>query len=441
MSAESIDAEAASYKDGIDGIQTPKVEESSDVPSFPEGGLWAWLAIAGGWMVVFCTFGKIQGIIPCSVQSFGVYQDYYTRITLNEHPPSAISWIGSVQTFFLFAGGIFSGKLFDEGWFRELLAGGSIIYLLSSFLLSLAKPHHWYQNFLAQGVGMGIGMGVLFLPCLSISAHYFKRRRGLAMGILLSGSSVGAVVYPIMINQLFNGKTGFAWGVRAVSFLDLGLLLTANAIMRTRLPPRSMNPNAKPIDIRGILTDVPFWMCLIGIFLAFWGLFVPIFYIQLFAVKHNASPILQKYIIAILNAAGFFGRTVPMYFSDLWGPFLVIIPIGIISGGLAFAFLGAGSNGGLIVFALLYGFFNGGFVSLSAPTSASFSRNVGEVGTRIGLMTFVSSFALLTGNPISGAILHPPRYTWIQPIVFSGVTVLAGACFLVLAHTLQQRKK
>ncbi|KAJ6589528.1 hypothetical protein B0H19DRAFT_867280, partial [Mycena capillaripes] len=66
-----------------------------------------------------------------------------------------------------------------------------------------------------------------------------------------------------------------------------------------------------------------------------------------------------------------------------------------------------------------YGFFSGGLVSVSAPASASFSRNVGEVGTRIGLMCFVASFGLLTGNSISGAILHPPQYTWVQPIIFS----------------------
>ncbi|KAJ7907884.1 MFS general substrate transporter [Mycena leptocephala] len=415
MSDQATDTETFAK----DEVQTPATP--SDPPAFPEGGLRAWLTVAGGWMVVFCTFGAIQ--------SFGVYQDYYTRISLSEHPPSDISWIGSVQIFFLFAGGLFSGK----GWFKELLAGGSIIYLLSSFLLSLAKPHNWYQNFLAQGVGMGLGMGIIFLPCLSVSAHYFKRRRSLAMGIIISGSSVGAVVYPIMVNHLFNGKTGFAWGVRAVSFLDLGLLLTANAIMRTRLPPRPKN--AKPIDIRGILRELPFWMCL----LTFWGLFVPIFYIQLFAVKHNASKTLQTYSVAILNAAGFFGRTIPMYFSDMWGPFNVIIPMTFVSGCLAFAFLGAHSNGGLLVFAILYGFFSGGFVSVSAPASASFSHNVGEVGTRIGLMVFVSSFGLLTGNPLSGAILDPPKYLWIWPVVFSGVTVLAGTGFLVAARQLQRR--
>ncbi|KAJ6589398.1 MFS general substrate transporter [Mycena capillaripes] len=395
-------------------------------PSFPEGGRDAWLTIAGGWMVVFCTFGTIQ--------SFGVYQDYYTRISLNEHSPSVISWIGSVQAFGVFAGGIFSGKLFDQGYFKHLLASGSFIYLLSSFLLSLAIPHHFYQNFLAQAVGMGIGMGLIFLPCISIPAHYFKRRRGLAMGIILSGSSVGAVCYPIMINHLFNGKTGFAWGVRLVSFLDLGLLLAANAMMRTRLPPRTVDT-----DWKGILRDVPFWLCLIGIFLAFWGLYVPIFYIQLYAVRNGASKILQTYIVSILNAAGFFGRTVPMYFSDLWGPLNVIIPMTFISGGLAFAFLGARTNAGLIVFALLYGFFSGGLVSVSAPASASFSRNVGEIGTRIGLMCFVASFGLLTGNPISGAVLHPPQYTWVQPIIFSGITLFVGFAFLVVAHAKQPK--
>ncbi|KAF7301923.1 MFS general substrate transporter [Mycena indigotica] len=394
---------------------------------FPEGGRDAWLTIAGGWMVSFCTFGAIQ--------SFGVYQDYYTRIFLNEHPPSDISWIGSVQIFFLFSIGIFSGKLFDHGYFRQLLVSGSTLYIVSSFLLSLAKPHHFYQNFLAQSCGMGIGMGTIFLPSLSVAAHYFKRRRGIAVGIMLSGSSVGAVIYPVMINHLFS-SVGFAWGVRAVSFLDTGLLLCANLIMKTRLAPRPSE-----VDMKAILKDVPFWTCLVGEAFTFWGLFIPIFYIQLFSVKHNASKTLQTYCVAILNAAGFFGRTVPMFFSDLWGPFYVIVPVVFISGCLSFAFLGAKSDGGLVIFAILYGFFSGGFVSLSVPMSATFSRSVAEIGTRIGLMSLTCSFTLLTGNPISGVLLHPPRYTWIDPIVFSGVTIFTGLALISLAGLLQRLPK
>ncbi|KAF5356726.1 hypothetical protein D9757_012533 [Collybiopsis confluens] len=426
----------ASIEKPENGAATTESSSDSDVVpiasiTFPEGGFQAWLTVAGGWMVVFCTFGAIQ--------SFGVYQDYYSRVSLSEESPSRISWIGSVQIFFLFAGGIFSGKLFDDGYFRELIFGGSLIYLLSTFMLSLAVPHHYYQNFLAQGVGMGMGMGILFLPTLSVSAHYFKKKRGLVMGILLTGSSVGAVVYPIMVNHLFNSSTGFAWGVRIVSFLDLFLLVTANLMMKTRLPPGRKGPNAKPINIRGILTDVPFLIAIFGITLGFWGVFVPFFYIQTFAVRHHLPNFLQTYALSILNAAGLFGRIVPVFISDMYGPFNVIIPVTLISGGLIFAFLGATNVGGMLAFTIIYGFFSGGAVA--PPTAASFSRDVSEVGTRIGLMTFVNSFGLLVGNPISGAILHPPRYIWLNPVIFSAVIVLSGALFLGIARQLQARRK
>lgn len=56
-------------------------------------------------------------------------------------------------------------------------------------MLSLVQPHHYYQNFLAQGVGMGIGMGFMFLPSLTVTSHYFRARRSLAMGVVIAGDS------------------------------------------------------------------------------------------------------------------------------------------------------------------------------------------------------------------------------------------------------------
>ncbi|KAF7289008.1 MFS general substrate transporter [Mycena indigotica] len=229
--------------------------------TFPEGGRTAWLTVAGAMMGTFCTFGTIQ--------SFAVYQDYYTRIYLSDHPPSDISWIGSVQAFLLFALSFVSGRLFDHGYFRHMMVGGSIVYVVSYLLLSLAKPHHYYQNFLAQGIGMGLGMGILFLPCISIAAHYFKRRRGLAVGIILSGAPIGAVVYPLILNHTFP-RWGFGWAVRTVAFLDLALLIMANLLMRTRLKPRPQEA-----DVKAILMDVPFWICCAGIAFTYWGLFIP----------------------------------------------------------------------------------------------------------------------------------------------------------------------
>ena len=143
---------------------------------------------------------------------------------------------------------------------------------------------------------MGIGMGLLFLPAISVTSHYFRRRRAATMGVVLSGkslpissplanffagSSLGAVIHSIMLNNLFNGRAGYAWGVRyamscslrtesltccrrAAAFMDLGLLVTANLIMKTRLPSRRERPNAKPVDMKAIMSDFGYWLCVIG---------------------------------------------------------------------------------------------------------------------------------------------------------------------------------
>lgn len=63
----------------------------------------------------------------------------------------------------------------------SLLSGMCSLVVSESLCISLL------QVFLSQGVGMGIGQGILFLPSLTIVGHHFKRRRALASGIVVSG--------------------------------------------------------------------------------------------------------------------------------------------------------------------------------------------------------------------------------------------------------------
>lgn len=57
--------------------------------------------------------------------------DYYTRILLSSHTPSAIAWIGSVQLMLPFFFGAVAGKLFDAGYFHALEFTGAIILTIS----------------------------------------------------------------------------------------------------------------------------------------------------------------------------------------------------------------------------------------------------------------------------------------------------------------------
>lgn len=44
---------------------------------------------------------------------------------------------------------------------------------------------------------MGIGAGLVFPPCTTAIGVHFRRRRVLAVGVALTGVSVGAVAFPI----------------------------------------------------------------------------------------------------------------------------------------------------------------------------------------------------------------------------------------------------
>ena len=43
---------------------------------------------------------------------------------------------------------------------------------------------------------MGIGIGLVFVPTVIFPLHYFKRQRGLTIGIAMSGGSFGGMIFP-----------------------------------------------------------------------------------------------------------------------------------------------------------------------------------------------------------------------------------------------------
>ncbi|QRV83130.1 major facilitator superfamily transporter [Ceratobasidium sp. AG-Ba] len=384
----------------------------------PDGGVTAWATICRRWLVLFATFGYAN--------AFGVYQDYYTRIYMTNKTSSEIAWIGSTQLCLQFVMGLVSGKLFDSGHFHATVGAGSVLCVFSLFMLSLAKPNQYYQVFLPQAIGVGIGFGLIFLPSVGVISHHFAKRRSLAMGIVTTGSSCGGIAFPIMLNEVFQ-RSGFAWGVRASAFVVLGCLIAGNLLMRTRLPPKSKRPPTPPPDMKAIVTDVVYVLATAGGFLVLLGLFFPIFYTQLFAIVHGLDHNLAFYSLAILNAASVFGRTIPNFIADQYGPFNLLIPCSAISGVLIFAMFGIKSSAALIIFSILYGFFSGAYISLIAPV-------------RLGLGFAINGIAALTGTPIAGALLTDDLKWW-RPITFGGIIMLTGSAVLTLSRQLQVKRK
>lgn len=63
---------------------------------------------------------------------------------------------------------------------------------------------------------------------------YFQKKRGIALGLVVAGSSIGGVIFPQMAQHLIP-EIGFGWTVRACAFLILGMLIFANLSISSNL--------------------------------------------------------------------------------------------------------------------------------------------------------------------------------------------------------------
>jgi MFS family permease len=398
----------------------------------PDGGLTAWLQVVGSAAILVNTWGIIN--------TFGVFQAYYEADLLKDHSSSDISWIGSTQAALLFLVGVVAGPLYDAGYFRQLLFVGLFLIVLGQFMTSLCTAY--WQVMLAQGIAMGVGMGLTFLPSAAILGQYFTRHRALALGLSSVGSPVAGTVFPILFGRL-EPRVGFGWATRAIAFILLAMSAVPIAFMRTRVPPTAGRRRRVVID-RSALRDAPYLLFVAGGLFAFLTLYVTFFYITLFATSHGvASESFAPYLVTLLNAGSILGRIIPNALADRYGSLNLLIACVVGSAVLVFGWLGVRDLGGGVVYVLLYGAFSGGVVSLTPSVIVGLSPDMGRVGARMGMSFVVSGIAILVGTPIAGAILgsrgREPQ--WLGTILYAAFGLLVATSLYCASRFLLYKRK
>ena len=179
--------------------------EKSEFGVAPDGGLQAWLAAAGGFSICF----GCLGFTSC----YGVLQEYYSTHQLRDKTTDDVAWIGSLASFMQFAGGAVGGPVFDRFgvWVStpqrsrveriltvdQILRPATLLYVFGLMMVSISSEY--YQFILAQGVLMGSAMAFLQFPAFAMVSQYFDKKRGAALGFMVSGSSIGGVVFTIVL--------------------------------------------------------------------------------------------------------------------------------------------------------------------------------------------------------------------------------------------------
>ncbi|KAJ5128038.1 hypothetical protein N7448_008817, partial [Penicillium atrosanguineum] len=377
---------------------SPPISESPALDSTlpPEGGLRGWLCCAGGSLGLFATLGFLNAI--------GIFQTTYQETLLKDYSSSDISWIFTVQLALIWAPGSLFGRIVDTYGPRPVMLPCTFLCLFSLCMTSLSTEY--YQIILAQGIGYGLGAGGIFTTCLICVSQWFVKQRGLAMGITVAGSSIGGVVFPFFL-QLVMEDVGFNGMVRYTALFIGIALVGAFFLLSARLPPKKWDSEMAWFDFT-LFKNRGFAFYALGSYFVMWGLWAPFDYLPSMAQLSGMSDSLALYLIAIVNAASFFGRIIPGHIGDKVGYFNIIVGsaflscIAILCLWLPFDYYS--SDAGLIVFAVAYGFFSGAFVSIMMPCCGK-SGSLETLGRQIGTYQGVIAISTLTGLPIMGAIL------------------------------------
>jgi MFS family permease len=116
--------------------------------------------------------------------------------------------------------------------------------------------------------------------------------------------------------------------------------------------------------------------------------------------------------------------------GDVYGVFNVMIIFTLLGGIISLAlWLPASGNAAIITFAALYGLASGCTFSIIAALVAQIS-DVRELGSRTGLLYAASSFGVLVGSPIAGAIVTSENGGFTGLKIFCGVTLIGATVFI-----------
>ncbi|KAE9363169.1 monocarboxylate permease-like protein, partial [Stipitochalara longipes BDJ] len=357
----------------------------------PDGGTRAWLVAAGGFAILFCCLGFSN--------SFGVFEEYYLTYQLRGESAANIAWIGSVSAFLQFAAGLVGGPMFDR-FGASVICPAAIAYIFAMMMLSLCNKY--WQVMIVQGILMGIVMGFLQFPALAAVSQYFDKNRAAALGVVISGSSVGGIVIPIALSKMLNSSSlGFGWSVRVIGFLICPFMAFACVTIKAHLPPRTTT-----FWIPAAYKDKIFGLLIISLFLMFVGMFTPLFFLPTYAVTRGMNQTLAGYLLAIINGASTFGRIIPGVLADKYGRLNIFALGGIATGTVVFCMNSATTNAALIAYSVVFGFVSGTIISGAAASFSLCPKDPRDFGTYMGMGMSICAVGLLIGPPINGAFVN-----------------------------------
>jgi MFS family permease len=316
----------------------------------------------------------------------------------------------------------------------------------AGLILSAAIQNLW-QLYLVYGVIIGLGASTTWGPLVATVSRWFIARRGLAMGIMSLGISLGIMVLPPLSRSLI---TRLGW---RMSFILLGLLtgllvMGTSFLLRKDPKEKGLNPYlenpkgsteekipatslaaGKDWSFSEALVTRTFWM----IFAAnlFWliGFYMVSVHLAAYGTDLGLSPMAAAFAVSLIGGGSIFGKLFMGFLSDRIGPQKVLVINMFIQGLSILGLVASGSATWIYLLAVLFGFSYGGIAPQLPVVTAQFF-GLSSLGSIFGLLIFSGAVGGAIG-PLLGGKIFDLSQNYFLSFSLAGVVVMVSLCLIL----------
>jgi MFS family permease len=301
-------------------------------------------------------------------------------------------------------GGVVMGRWSDKaGVMLPALFGG--LCLGVGFLLATQAGSLW-SFALVHGVLIGfMGASAFFVPLVADISHWFVARRGLAVGIVISGSYFAGAIWPPVL-QHFVDRIGWRDTYFTMGLFCLLLTVIAAPVLRARYRhPETAESGSALQAARPLGYSAPQFLCLlciagIGCCAA---MSMPQVHLIVYAVDLGFTAADGAQMLSVMLACGIVSRLTSGWISDRIGGLKTLMLGSFLQMVALAAFIPVDTLTGLYLVAAFFGLTQGGIV----PSYALIVRTyfpAGDAGKRTGMVLMATLLGMAVGGWMAGMI-------------------------------------
>jgi MFS family permease len=346
-----------------------------------------------------------------------------------------------------FMEGVFSlvsGGLADRFGPRIVLSLSSILVAAGYCLMPLV--HSPWQLCLFYGIILGIGMGAMFVPLVSMTARWFNARRNLMTGLVSGGAGAGMLVVPSSAAYLIEK---FGW---RTSYLIIGIAVPVVIFIAAqfmRRDPESVGTvpyGASEKTVSNGSADKGHALHEALRAPQFWVIFIMSFWFSTFSMAYNVhivpdainagmSVTLAARILALTGALMLAGRIVLGTIADITGCKPIFIFCFTISTGALLLIAFTQAHWAFFVLAVMIGLSQGGVGSSQSPLIASLF-GLRSHGLIFGFLGIGSTFGAAVGPLLVGFMFDLTGSYNLALLMCAGASLIA----FILAFFIRSRE-